>query len=462
MSSLEQLHNEALLRYNDGQRSEAIALWRAALAQSPCDCEVLVCLGSALKEDGELEAAAACYSEALAQHPELADVHYNLGNIRQSQGQPGAAAACYQQAVTLRPDFAFAWYNLGNVCRDLGQLQDAVESYKRAIVNAPGHAPSYNNLGNALKHLGELEVARQCYQAALDADPEYREAAYNMGNLCYEQGALEAALPWFRRAGIRDSAARVLYCLYKCGQLTAFREQRDALLAADRHRSPQVAALLAHHAMNFGDSNDYRFCPQPFDFVYQESLPELCGDTPLRSALLADIDAAGIEERTQSRLHQGVQSAGHLFQREEDSFRALAALVRDHFSRYRERFAEADCELIRAFPPALDFESAWYIRMRRGGHLDAHIHEGGWVSGVLYLKLPERGESGQEGCFELGLHGDNYPLEPGVSPPARVVEIREGDIVLFPANLFHRTLPFDSDAERICIAFDLQPAAGVS
>jgi ectoine hydroxylase-related dioxygenase (phytanoyl-CoA dioxygenase family) len=100
--------------------------------------------------------------------------------------------------------------------------------------------------------------------------------------------------------------------------------------------------------------------------------------------------------------------------------------------------------------------------MRRGGHLDAHIHEGGWVSGVLYLKLPERGESGQEGCFELGLHGDDYPLQPGVNPPARVVEIREGDIVLFPANLFHRTLPFDSDAERICIAFDLQPAAGVS
>jgi hypothetical protein len=30
--------------------------------------------------------------------------------------------------------------------------------------------------------------------------------------------------------------------------------------------------------------------------------------------------------------------------------------------------------------------------------------------------------------------------------------------VLFPANLFHRTIPFQAAAERICIAFDLKPS----
>jgi hypothetical protein len=33
-----------------------------------------------------------------------------------------------------------------------------------------------------------------------------------------------------------------------------------------------------------------------------------------------------------------------------------------------------------------------------------------------------------------------------------------GDVVFFPSSVFHRTIPFSSNEERICIAFDLKPA----
>jgi hypothetical protein len=36
-----------------------------------------------------------------------------------------------------------------------------------------------------------------------------------------------------------------------------------------------------------------------------------------------------------------------------------------------------------------------------------------------------------------------------------------GDIVLFPSSLFHRTIPFNSNEERICIAFDLKPEGDI-
>ena len=36
-------------------------------------------------------------------------------------------------------------------------------------------------------------------------------------------------------------------------------------------------------------------------------------------------------------------------------------------------------------------------------------------------------------------------------------EIEEGDILLFPSSLFHRTIPFETDEDRICIAFDISP-----
>ena len=126
----------------------------------------------------------------------------------------------------------------------------------------------------------------------------------------------------------------------------------------------------------------------------------------------------------QGRLHHGVQSAGNLFHREEPAFRELAERVRQHLRRFRERHEGADCELIRAFPEEFAFESAWYIRMRQGGHLDAHIHEGGWVSGVVYLALPPDTESSDAGCLELGLHGDDYPvLEAAEDFPREVLRI---------------------------------------
>jgi tetratricopeptide (TPR) repeat protein len=462
MSTSDELNRQAIACYSAGERQAAIKLWRAALGHSPDSWEILTYLGSALKEDGDADAAADCYQRALALQPGLAEVHYNLGNIRQSQGRLKEAAHCYRDALAARQDFVYAWYNLGNVFRDLGQLKGAIDCYQQAIVHDPTHALSYNNLGNALKHQGNLDMALRCYQAALDNAPDYADARYNMGNALYEQRQFEQALPWFEQAGIRDAAARALYCLYQSRQFEAFERQLETLLTSGPHDSPQVATLAAHHAINAGTENRYSFCPQPFDYVYHRSLPELAADRAgLRQALLDAIASAAMEERSQGRLHHGVQSSGHLFQRQEAPFRQIAELVRSHLQRYRSQYCSGDCELIRGFPQALEFESSWYIRMQRGGHLDAHIHEGGWVSGVVYLSLPDRGGSGQEGCFELGLHGDSYPVRDGVSFPRRVLEIAEGDLVLFPANLFHRTLPYSADAERICIAFDLMPAAGV-
>ena len=462
MSASDELKQQAIASYNDGRVDDAISQWQAALGHSPEDWELMVYLGSAHKEQGQLEIAADYYQSALEREPRLAEVHYNLGNIRQSQNRLPDAMQCYGRALELKPDFAFAYYNLGNVFRDLGQLDKAGECFQQAILNAPDHAPSYNNLGNILKHLGQLDQARQCYQAALDVQPDYDEAKYNLGNAWFEAEEFAAALPWFEASSVRDAEARALYCYYKCQRFEEFAQKlTDHCRRAD-HRSPQVATLAAHHAINFGTDNPYRFCPQPFDMVYHESVPELAPGSALQAAILAALDEADIEERVQGRLHHGVQSAGNLFQRGEPALQELAELVRRHLRHYQERHAEADCELISSFPGVLDFESAWYIRMQRGGHLDAHIHEGGWISGVLYLSLPQVTANSDAGRLELGLHGDDYPLQVAADAfPSQTVPIGVGDIVLFPANLFHRTLPFETDEERLCIAFDLRPAAGV-
>ena len=37
------------------------------------------------------------------------------------------------------------------------------------------------------------------------------------------------------------------------------------------------------------------------------------------------------------------------------------------------------------------------------------------------------------------------------------VDVYKGDLVLFPSSLFHHTVPFKSNEERVTFAFDIIP-----
>ncbi len=65
-------------------------------------------------------------------------------------------------------------------------------------------------------------------------------------------------------------------------------------------------------------------------------------------------------------------------------------------------------------------------------------------------------EQGHDGWIEFGRPQSIYRTT--ASPDIRLVRPEEGLMVLFPSFFFHRTIPFEAAAERICIAFDVQPA----
>jgi hypothetical protein len=95
--------------------------------------------------------------------------------------------------------------------------------------------------------------------------------------------------------------------------------------------------------------------------------------------------------------------------------------------------------------------------MRQGGHLTSHIHEEGWISGCVYLAMPPTPPGALEGSIEFSTHGDDYPCLHD-DFPQRTITPGVGDIVLFPSSLFHRTIPFAADEDRICVAFDIRPS----
>ena len=447
--------NLGVVLSNLGKLEEAVASYRKAVNLKPTLAVAYFNLGIVLQELGRLEEAVPNYRKTIALEPGFFEAHGNLGAVLQEQGKLDEAVACYQKALVIHAD-AKGYFNLGTALRNQGKLDEAITCYHKALALDPNYVEAHSNLGEALFDQGKSEEAVVNYRKALAIAPHNAEANYNLGIFLYDSGNLEQAIPYFEKSQIRDWRERTLYCLYKTEKYAEFKEQLQHLVTTN-NTSPFLATLSAHHAVNFGVEDQYAFCKNPLDFVYHGKIDALATpDSELLSDLLRDINFAEIAERKQGRLHHGIQSSGNLFKRPEASFKKLSALVKQSIEAYRAHFSGQDCVFMKAFPKDIEFSSSWFVKMRTGGHLTSHIHETGWLSGSLYLAMPPREANSEAGSIEFSTHGDNYPQK-HANFPKKAIAPSVGDIVLFPSSLFHRTIPFSSNEERICIAFDLKP-----
>jgi uncharacterized protein (TIGR02466 family) len=442
-----------------GHATDAIASYRKAVTIKPDLAVAHFNLGIILQQHGRLDEAADAYNKAIAIEPGFYEALGNLGTVLQKQGKLEQAVNTYRRALTIHAD-ARGHFNLGTALRDEGKHAEAGDCYLKALAINPDYADAHNNLGEIFRDQGKMDEGIKCYQNALAIDPDHPNANYNMGEFLHLAKKFEQAIPYYARSHFEDYQERELECLYRIERMDEFREKLRALVGSGR-KSTMLATLSTHYATNFGVRDEYNYCRDPMRFAWHTRIEELAEPgSPLLQALLEDITHTEIAERKQGRLYYGIQSAGNLLKRPEPSFQRLAALVRQKIRDYRERYAGEDCELIRSFPDQTEFSSSWYLKMNKGGHLTSHIHEEGWISGCIYLVLPRQKVDITDGGFEYSTDGDDMPRRHDQFP-AHIVVQEVGDLVLFPSSLYHRTIPFNSDEERVCVAFDLKPNPGL-
>jgi hypothetical protein len=108
--------------------------------------------------------------------------------------------------------------------------------------------------------------------------------------------------------------------------------------------------------------------------------------------------------------------------------------------------------------PAAAQMRAWGLIQRGGEYEEWHLHPGGWMSGVYYVRVP-RGASAEgegPGCIEFGPPTALQRARPGYRPVWRH-RPREGHLLLAPSHYAHRTIPSGLDQYRISFAFDVVP-----
>ncbi|MDN5924424.1 MAG: sulfotransferase [Xanthomonadales bacterium] len=134
-----ELLRQAEVLHGQGQRLEAIALFRQALALHPESSEGWYELGYLLKAESQYEAALEAYAEALARgiaRPE--EVHLNRAVIYSDHlRRDEAAEQELKTALALAPGYHSAWLNLGNLHEERGQREAALECYDKILAD-PG------------------------------------------------------------------------------------------------------------------------------------------------------------------------------------------------------------------------------------------------------------------------------------------------------------------------------------
>ena len=437
-----------------GRKLEAENANQRVVELDPQDAKAHYNLGVSLKELGRLEEAEARYRQAISLNPDYAEAYSNLGATLKELGTLEEAEASYRQAIVLKPDFADAYYNLGNTLKQLSKLDDAEAIYRQAIVLKPGFAKAYSNLGNTLKELGRLDEAEESFRQAIVFKPDFAEAHYNLGLCLFSTNNYDMALKEFELTDIQLSKSYAIRCSYLQDNESIFYEKLDALI--DQGESNAIiGSLTCCSEIKYGIKRSNPFCNEPLQYVLKTDLHEQYDFQEIFVKTVRDVLAdTSTSHRVQKLLTNGIQTAGNFFADKKVSETEIESIIHAEVEKYRAYFKGSDEGFIRNWPTSYKIKG-WLVSMQSGGKLAAHIHELGWISGSIYINVPIKSEP-DSGNLVLRLDEQEHLLKVQNSQEC-MIDVETGSLCLFPASLYHYTVPFQDKENRIVLAFDVVP-----
>jgi len=469
-----------------GRHEEAIQSYNKAIEIQPNYAEAHNNLGALLNSMENYEGALSSYNKAIELRPDYVEAYYNNGNILNKLKRYNDALCHYNKAIKVKPDYAEAYNNLGNTLSVLERREEAISSYNKAIEIQPDYAEAYSNLGNILRVFGQVEKIENNYKKSLTLEPRGAEAYFGLAVIFKEAGrAVEAGLCYLRAIVLKDdfSIARynlgILYhtskdyrkaaaqfelvdfekskyyllrCFYYLDEKVRFFDLLDNFIAQGEIDCV-IGSLGCRSALRYGIERQNLFCSDPLNYVLKIDLNnDYDFDNIFIKTAHSILDEGRVAKKSQGLLTNGYQTYGNLFDLEPDSTKEIQDVIHAEIEKYRLNFKNSEEGFIKSWPTEYSLYG-WLLSMKNGGELRPHMHENGWISGSVYINVPKKKTSDSGNlvvCIEdLPLSGSENKVES--------IDVITGSLCLFPASLLHYTIPFESDEERIVLAFDVVP-----
>ena len=376
----------------------------------------------------------------------LADNYRNLKNFRDAE-------KTYLKLIKMHPNEILFYSVYGELLYYTRLHEKALEVYDMGLNINKNHTLCLYGKAQVLNVLERQNEAINCLNRAITVEPKFENALQLLGTIYKSQGLYEEALDCFNR--IEGFSKDRLECLYFLDDKDQFYALLNQYIDHKEHLVT-IASLSIHAAIRYNQKDKANFCKSPFDYIYQNNfIDNKKLENGHMDKLIKDIKNSNLIFRKQNLIENASQTQGNILaDRNLDiDISHFINLINEELKIYLSKFKSNDL-IIKEFPYNYDL-NAWFLIMSNKGYVKPHIHERGWISGSIYLNIPPKGYS-DEGNIKFSYHNDQYPSD-GKSFPEKILDLKTGDIVLFPSSLFHTTIPTANDEERVVLAFDVMP-----
>ena len=379
---------------------------------------------------GDLATAERLYREITAAEPAHADALRLLGLLSHQRGDSAGAIGFLREALAANPGTAKAHDNLGFVLSALGQREEAASCFRQAVALQPSLLPSHLNLGRILTELGQHAAALAAYANALRLQEDQPAAHLAVGTLLLRLGEARESIAHFDRAYALDPNSTAL--------------AHKAVALAEAGEGAVADALIGLDTL-----------VRPAEIGHRHGFTDL-------HAFNDDLAAYIVENSTLRPVETTVNGLDttELFMTELASALSLKRFIETQIAARLASLPGDPAHPFTAGRPQRYHIESWGVRMWQQGYQVSHIHHKSWLSGVYYVRLPdavERNAEAHEGWIEFGRGPAD--LYHHTVPHTRLIRPEAGMLITFPSYVWHRTVPFNSTADRISIAFDVVPEA---
>ena len=470
---------EAVRFHKQGKLKEAEQLYRSILKVNPNHLDSINNLGIILHNHFKFDEAEVIFRKAIKIKPDYAEAYYNFGNTLLKLEKLDEAETNYKKAIELKPDYVEAYYNLGITLLNHDKLDESEKNLKKAIKTQinyidqiynlaenllslkklkqaeilfkittefqPNLSPAYAKLGIIYFEFKKLKEAEMWFVKATKLKPDYKEAHYGLATLYHSQKLYKNALKHFILADdFDDSQNYILRYYFQKNQKDNFYSQLNKMINQGLNNAV-IGSLIMRSEIKYGKKIENRFCVNPMQYVLVKDLTKVL-DFKNIFVDTAKTILKSQDFRNQPLLTKGQQSAGNLFNLKNDFVKTIKNIIILEIKKYHDHFKDSEEGFIKNWPTELEL-NGWFISMKNGGSLKSHMHERGWLSGSIYINIPEKTEK----------NSGNLVLNNGIKTQEKIIELKTGSLCLFPASLHHYTIPFESKEDRIVLAFDFSP-----
>ncbi|KZR69989.1 hypothetical protein PMIT1303_00036 [Prochlorococcus sp. MIT 1303] len=276
-----------------------------------------------------------------------------------------------------------------------------------------------------------------------------------LAQTCYQMGLYNEGVQALSETQTKAGKS-LLLALYLClNKKIEFNLCAKELIANHWYTQISIAAI-DHANIVYNQALDNGLNGNTFDSIVNQRINKHEFSDALLQAVLIHLSDGTFQSKCQQLLVNGSQTSGNVLDTPRKPFIELKKLLIKKIDAYnRSCSINTDKDFKVNWGKNMYILPGWAIVMEAGGNLKSHNHELGWLSGTFYLQMPEREATSEEGAIEFSHQGPKYP-QGNSAFDRRVIRPEVRDLNIFSSSLFHRTVPFQSKTQRICIAFDVQ------